>query len=108
MGVEILNSSPATVRAATPETLPAATGTPDPNNGLKAVGPANAEPLPEIEKPAAAPDRMNAITAPTPAAGAAPANGKKAKAPEFDKGDESSSKHKKKKGIKKIIPPNPL
>ena len=108
MGVEILNSSPATVRAATPATLPAATGTPDPANGLKAVGPANSEPLPEIEKAAPAPDRPNTITAATPAAAAAPANGKKAKAPEFEKGDESSSKHKKKKGIKKIIPPNPL
>jgi outer membrane protein assembly factor BamD len=38
-----------------------------------------------------------------PPAAAAPANGKKAK-PEFDKSDESSSKHKKKKGIAKINP----
>ena len=37
MGVEILNSSPATVRAATPATLPAATGTPDPANPLAAL-----------------------------------------------------------------------
>ena len=102
LGVEILNN------AATPATAPAANGTPDPNYGLKAVGPANAAPLPAVEKAAAAPDRPNTITAPTPAAQALPANGKKAKAPEFDKSDESSSKHKKKKGIKKIVPPNPL
>jgi outer membrane protein assembly factor BamD len=39
----------------------------------------------------------------TPQGAAAPANGKKAK-PEFDKGDESSSKHKKKKGLDKLNP----
>ena len=94
--------------AATPETAPAANGTPDPNYGLKAVGtPSTA--LPPIERPAEAPGTINAITAPTPAAQVAPANGKKAKpAPDFDKSDESSSKHKKKKGIKKIVPPNPF
>ena len=39
----------------------------------------------------------------TPQAQATPANGKKVK-PEFDKGDESSSKHKKKKGLDKLNP----
>jgi outer membrane protein assembly factor BamD len=114
MGVEILNSAPRTatppnsfVNAASPETLPAATGAPDPNGGLKAVGPANSSALPPVEKPGEAPDRPNTITAAAPPAQAAPAKGK-AKAPEFDKSDESSSKHKKKKGIKKILPPNPL
>ena len=105
MGVEIMTPA---ARAATPETAPAASGTADPNFGLKAVGPANTTALPAIEKAGDAPDRPNTITAPTPAAQAAPANGKKAKAPEFDKGDESSSKHKKKKGIKKVVPPNPF
>jgi outer membrane protein assembly factor BamD len=99
LGVEILTPG---VRAATPETAPAATGKPDPNYGLKAVGPANADPLPAAEHAADAPDRPNTITTATPPAAAAPAKGK-AK-PEFDKDDESSSKHKKKKGIKKIIP----
>ena len=116
MGVEILNSgsgprpaAPANslVNAASPSTLPAATGAPDPNGGLKAVGPANATDLPPVEKAGEAPDRPNTITAAAPPAQAAPAKGK-AKAPEFDKSDESSSKHKKKKGIKKLIPPNPL
>ncbi len=105
MGVEILTPA---ARAATPATTPAATGTPDPNYGLKAVAPANTTDLPPIEKAGDAPDRPNTITAPTPAAQAAPADGKKAKAPEFDKGDESSSKHKKKKGLKKVVPPNPF
>ena len=105
MGVEILTPA---ARAATPSTMPAATGTPDPNYGLKAVAPANNTDLPPVEKAGAAPDRPNTITAPTPVAQAAPADGKKAKAPEFDKGDESSSKHKKKKGLKKIVPPNPF
>ena len=124
-GVEILSSpnagnpAPATpdsasanplVKAATPSTLPAATGTPDPNYGLKAVGPKPDESsLPPIEKAGAAPDRPNTITGATPPAQAAPAAGKKGNPqPAFDKSDESSSKHKKKKGIKKIVQPNPF
>lgn len=75
------------------------------NNGLKAVGPENSTPLPAIEKPEAAPDTVNDIApGQAPPAQAAPANGKKAKNPEFDKNDESSNKHKKKKGIAKINP----
>ena len=123
-GVEILTGTPAATpapvsvpnpsvettlhNAATPSDAPAATGTPDPNYGLKAVGtPSTA--LPPIERPAEAPSTLNTISAPTPAAQAAPANGKKAKpAPDFDKSEESSSKHKKKKGLKKIVPPNPF
>ena len=109
IGVEVLNSgstpAPTTStmlkNSATPETAPAVTGAPDPNGGLKAVGPKSAE-LPPVEKAGAAPDRPNEITAPTPVAAKAPAKGK-AK-PAFDKNDESSSKHKKKKGIKKLDP----
>jgi outer membrane protein assembly factor BamD len=123
LGAEILSSptagSPAPaatapvnplVDAATPATLPAATGAPNPNGGLKAVGPPpNAADLPPVERPAEAPDRPNTITAATPPAQAQPAAGKKGKPqPAFDKSEESSSKHKKKKGIKKIIPPNPF
>ena len=94
--------------AATPGTAPAASGLPDPNYGLKAVGATNTA-LPPIERPAEAPSTLNTINSPTPPAQAAPANGKKAKpAPDFDKSDESSSKHKKKKGLKKIVPPNPF
>ena len=75
-----------------------------PVDGMKAVGPANNTPLPAIEKPADAPDTVNDIQpGQAPPAAAAPANGKKAK-PEFDKNEESSNKHKKKKGLNKINP----
>jgi outer membrane protein assembly factor BamD len=75
-----------------------------PVDGMKAVGPTDNTPLPPIEKAAAAPDTVNDIApGAAPPAAAAPANGKKAK-PGFDKDDESSSKHKKKKGIAKINP----
>ena len=91
-GVEILGSTPA----------PA---TPDSVGGLKAVGPANTAPLPPAERPAAAPDQLNDIAAGdrTAPAQVVPAKGKVPK-PAFDKADESSSKHKKKKGLKKLDP----
>jgi outer membrane protein assembly factor BamD len=61
--------------------------------------------LPPIEKPAEAPAVVNEVAGkPQAAAQAPPANGKAPK-PAFDKDDESSSKHKKKKGLKKILPP---
>ncbi|ADW70374.1 outer membrane protein assembly factor BamD [Granulicella tundricola] len=91
MGVEILNSSSPTGTAA------------DPNNGLHAVRPADSTPLPPVESAAPTPGQVNEATNPQPAAQAAPADGKKPKAA-YDKGDESSSKHKKKKGIAKINP----
>ena len=73
-------------------------------NGLTPVRPANSAPLPAVEHAGAAPDSINAITTAQPAAQAPPANGKKVK-PEFDKKDESSSKHKKKKAITKVVEP---
>jgi outer membrane protein assembly factor BamD len=94
MGVEIL----------TPGATTGATTKPVDNGGLKAVGPENATPLPAAEKPAEAPSQVNDLASkPQPAAQAPNANGKNSK-PGFDKGDESSSKHKKKKGIAKINP----
>jgi outer membrane protein assembly factor BamD len=84
---------------------PGATVKPADNGGLKAVGPENATPLPAAEKPAAAPETVNDVASkPQPAAQAPNANGKKNAKPEFDKGDESSSKHKKKKGLSKLNP----
>jgi outer membrane protein assembly factor BamD len=75
-----------------------------PVDGMKAVGPDNNTPLPPVEKAAAAPDTVNDLNGvKAPPAAAPPANGKKAK-PEFDKNDESSSKHKKKKGLAKLNP----
>jgi outer membrane protein assembly factor BamD len=90
-GVEILNSG------SNGTTVPA-------DGGLKAVGPTNSTPLPEVEKAGAAPDAVNDIKPGTqPAAQAGNANGKNKK-PEFDKSDESDSKHKKKKGLSKLNP----
>ena len=72
--------------------------------GRKAVGPTDASTLPGIEKVGAAPDQVNDVAGEkTPAGQAAPANGKKAKS-DYDKSDESSSKHKKKKGVDKLNP----
>jgi len=100
-GIEIVSPG----SAAPPVTPNVAPGSiPDPNGGLKAVGPTNNTPLPAIEKPDAAPDQVNDLATHTaPVAATPPAKGKKAK-PEFDKDDESSSKHKKKKGLNKINP----
>jgi outer membrane protein assembly factor BamD len=91
MGVEILT--------------PGATAKPaNDNGGLKAVGPPDATPLPAVEKANGAPDAVNDIAPGTqPAAQAPNPDGKKSK-PGFDKSEESSSKHKKKKGLAKINP----
>jgi outer membrane protein assembly factor BamD len=96
MGVEILTPGASTGTTAKPA---------DDNGGLKAVGPVNATPLPAAEKPAEAPNAVNDIASkPQPAAQTPNANGKKNAKPEFDKSDESSSKHKKKKGLSKLNP----
>jgi outer membrane protein assembly factor BamD len=98
MGVEILStgaSSGTTGTTAKPG---------DTNGGLTAVGPPNATPLPVAEKATGTPDVVNDVQShPQPAAQAPNANGKKTK-PAFDKSDESSSKHKKKKGLSKLNP----
>ena len=80
------------------------TTSPTASNGLNPT-PAAPAPLPPIEKAGAAPDQVNDIAPGTrqAAAQAPPAKGKKAK-PAFDKSDESSSKHKKKKGLDKLNP----
>ena len=90
----------------------AAAGVPGAQNpgGLAAVGPTNNQPLPAIEKPAEAPAQTNDVPHPaqvqTGTDAGTTANGKKKKtpAPKFDSSDESSSKHKKKKGIDKLNP----
>jgi outer membrane protein assembly factor BamD len=114
MGIEIVQPGSG---SATPATPPSTTfpGTAPPANaapaskpaqtgGIGPVGPANATPLAPIEKAEKAPDAVNeAAPGSQPAAQAPPANGKKPK-PTFDKADESSSKHKKKKGLGKLNP----
>ena len=110
-GASTLTSAPASGGASTGtsiEILPSNSRPAADTGGLPTAGPKNADALPAIEKPTVAPDQMNDVSGPTAAAGAAPAPGKKAPNPEFDKKDESSSKHKPKKGIKKVIPPNPF
>ena len=104
MGVEILTPGATTGATTGTQANPPATPAND-NGGLKAVGPVNATPLPAAEKPAEAPNAVNDVASkPQPAAQAPNANGKKNSKPEFDKSDESSSKHKKKKGLAKINP----
>jgi len=112
VGVEILSTggarsgaaAPATSPATPPSSLPAATGKPDPNNGLPTVGNRGTAALPAVEKPEAAPDAINeAAGKPQPAAPAKAGN-KKTKAPATDKNDESSSKKKPKKGLDKLNP----
>ncbi|HZZ39510.1 MAG TPA: outer membrane protein assembly factor BamD [Acidobacteriaceae bacterium] len=73
------------------------------------VGPTDQKPMPGIDKPAEAPQQINEVPAGQQNAQVktgATASGKpnkKKKAP-FDKKDESSSQHKKKKGLDKINP----
>jgi outer membrane protein assembly factor BamD len=104
MGVEVLTPGVNTGPGAA-SSLPAATGAPDPNMGLKSVGPENTSALPPVEAPAAAPDQVNdAADKTTPAAQVKDPNQKKNPKPTYDKNDESSSKHKKKKGVDKLNP----
>ncbi len=100
VGVEVL--TPGVNTAPTPaEGNAAVNGS---TGGLAPVGPPNATPLPAIEKAPEAPDAINeAAGTNQPKGGAAPPAGKKAKS-DYDKSDESSSKHKKKKGVGKLNP----
>jgi outer membrane protein assembly factor BamD len=105
LGVEVLTPGVVNTGAGAASSLPAATGAPDPNLGLKAVGPKDTSALPPVEAPAAAPDQVNDVAGKTtPAAQAKNPNQKKNPKPAYDKNDESSSKHKKKKGVDKLNP----
>jgi outer membrane protein assembly factor BamD len=101
LGVEIINHN-----AAADKDLPAATGQPDANYGLKTVAPKDNTPLPAIEKAAAAPDQVNEQegNSQPPAQTRKPGSKKNPKTPAVDKADESSSKKKPKKGIDKLNP----
>jgi outer membrane protein assembly factor BamD len=104
LGVEVLTPGINTGAGAA-SSVPAATGAPDPNLGLNAVGPKDTTALPPVEAPAAAPDQVNDVAdKKTPAAQAKDPNQKKNPKPVYDKNDESSSKHKKKKGADKLNP----
>ncbi len=110
LGAEVItpgSEAPATGTGAS--NLPAATGAQDPNYGLP-MPKATATALPAVEKAPDAPDQVNEAEGHATAPGAQPpatqANGKKkkTKAPKEDKNDESSSKHKPKKGLDKLNP----
>ena len=104
MGVEVLTPGVNTSSGAA-SSLPSATGAADPNGGMKAVGSKNNAPLPAIEAPAPAPDQVNDVAGKqTPPAETKDPNQKKNPKPAYDKGDESSSTHKKKKGVGKLNP----
>jgi len=103
VGVEVLTPGVTTGDPTT--TAPPKSTAADPAFGLKTVGPANTAALPPVEKPADAPDQVNeAGGKPVQPAAATDPNAKKNPKPAFDKDDESSSKHKKKKGIAKVNP----
>ena len=81
------------------------------NGGLPTVAPANSTPLPEAQKAAPAPAQVNdASQTGQPVNTVAPqtaSNGKKKKKnpkPRFESKEESSSTHKKKKGLHKLNP----
>ena len=87
---------------------PGVTKTAPMGNGLDKVGPANNTALPPIQRAGEAPDAVNDVADQKTPQGQAPVldkngNPKRTKAG-FDKDDESSSKHKAKKGLKKINP----
>lgn len=85
--------------------LPAATGAADPNYGIKVPARPNDTPLPAAQAPAEAPDAVNELQGhPQPAAQVKDPDQKKAPKPAYDKNDESSSKHHKKKGVDKLNP----
>ena len=107
-------TSPPLTPGATPPAFPgtavpadATKPAPDPMGGIKPIGPdTSSAPLAPVEKAAQAPDAVNEVTPGSqPAAAQAPAaKGKKTAKPTYDKSDESSSKHKKKKGLGKLNP----
>jgi outer membrane protein assembly factor BamD len=89
----------------TPAAGTPATAVPD-NGGLKSVGPADATALPAVDKPAESPSQVNdvksapaTVTTGTTSGAAAAADKSK-----YDASKESSSKHKKKKGLDKLNP----
>jgi outer membrane protein assembly factor BamD len=108
-----------------PATPPAATTTPDPvtgesaawpsskkdNGGLATAAPKDTTPLPAASGAAAAPDQVNDVTPSAHPENTANQTGsaigkkkKKNPKPKFSNGEESSSTHKKKKGIHKLNP----
>ena len=79
-------------------------GPPANEPAVKAVGPVQNKPLPAIDKPAEAPAQINDVKSGGTQVNTAATSGKKGKKAPYNKNDESSSKHKKKKGLDKLNP----
>ncbi len=83
---------------------------PQANGGLPTVAPKDSTPLPATQAPTEAPDQVNDVPrgghAVNTANDNADTSGKKKKnpKPKYNSGQESSSKHKKKKGLDKLNP----
>lgn len=78
---------------------------PDSKPIVAAVGPNNPQALPPIQKPESAPQQINDIKHPAAVNLAAQtANGKHKKKAKFHRKEESSSRHKPRKGLKKLNP----
>jgi outer membrane protein assembly factor BamD len=71
---------------------------------VNAVGPTNNQPLPAVDKPAEAPDQINDVKGGGAQVNTGTSASKKNKKAPYDSSDESSSKHKKKKGLAKLNP----
>ena len=86
---------------------PAPTTVPD-NGGLKPVGPTDTSQLPAVDKPAEAPAQVNDVKAAPAQVTTGTTSGKtaskKGNRGKYDSDNESSSKHKKKKGVDKLNP----
>lgn len=81
------------------------------NGGLQTVAPPNSTPLPAVQKAAPAPDQVNDVTQTgqpvntvDQTTGKASKKKKKNPKPQFEGKEESSSTHKKKKGLHKLNP----
>ncbi|HUZ05847.1 MAG TPA: hypothetical protein VMU62_10845, partial [Acidobacteriaceae bacterium] len=96
-------ASPASSPNAWPSSVP------QPNGGLPTVAPKDSTPLPSAQAPTEAPDQINDVprgghAVNTANDNTATSSKKKNPKPKFKAGDESSSKHKKKKGLDKLNP----
>ena len=112
VGVEVLTPGVKSSGAAITGTAAGTAGTAgtgsgtagDVSYGLHTAAPANTSALPPVEKAADAPDQVNEVAGkPQPTTAASNPNKKNPK-PAFDKDAESSSTHKKKKGLAKLNP----
>lgn len=103
IGAEVVPSGSVPVSGSTdyPGSNP---GSANKDNLVNPVGGTTTAALPPVEAPADSPDTINDVTPGSqPAVAATNPNAKPVKAP-FDAKDESSNKHKKKKGVDKLNP----